>query len=603
LRTDGDLLALGFGPDGALWSVEEPGLLRHWDVRALRQLDWRPLEDLATLWAFVGVGLVASASDELVVWDARTGQRRAEWPMPAWVNAVAFTPDGQVLATGDDESIVRLWGPTSGQGPLHTLRGHDRAISALAFTADGARLASAGEDKLIRIWNVKTGALLGTLTGHTDRIPALAWHPDGRRLFSAGWDTTVRVWDVTTGDPIILLNSHAAQVHALAISPDGQRLASADSANAVHIWDAERYRTLTVLRDQARDAHCLTFSPDSQKLAFGGADRIIHLWDARRGAEEAEQFDPLLGRTALAITPARNGEAVLASLAPGTPLRVWDVTTGRPALELEGAGTLRSFAASPDGRWFAAAREGEGAPEWNGGPPIDRTTLGLWDGTTGKLAARLEGQAAPITALAFSPNSTLLASAGFQSSDVWLWDVAHREVALLIPGAVEGCSVEALAFHPRSRLLAVGGIDWLATSGADGAVALWDTTGQLERTFRGGARALAWAPSGRRLAVASLVQTVRVFDVAEGRLVHELIGHLDVTCLAYSPDGLWLATGGDDRTVRLWDARTGLEEGSLELDTQVKALAFTPDGRQIATGNGNTSCYLLQVRELLGAPE
>src|SRR5207245_4342062 len=103
LRTDGDLLALGFGPDGALWSVEEPGLLRQWDVRAQRQLDWRPLQDLATLWAFVSTGLVASASDELVVWDARTGERRAEWSMPSWVDAVAFTRDGQTIATGDDE--------------------------------------------------------------------------------------------------------------------------------------------------------------------------------------------------------------------------------------------------------------------------------------------------------------------------------------------------------------------------------------------------------------------------------------------------------------------------------------------------------------------
>src|SRR3954452_13713766 len=82
LHTDGDLLALGFAGDGTLWSVEEPGLLRQWDVRTCRQLNWHPLEEDATVWAFNGAGFVASASDELVVWDARTGGRQAEWPQP-----------------------------------------------------------------------------------------------------------------------------------------------------------------------------------------------------------------------------------------------------------------------------------------------------------------------------------------------------------------------------------------------------------------------------------------------------------------------------------------------------------------------------------------
>ncbi len=598
LHTDGDLLALGFAPDGALWSVEEPGLLRQWDLASRKQTDWHPLDAPATLWALAGeAGLLASASDELVLWDAASGTRQAEWPLPSWADAVTFTRDGRLLATGE-EACVRLW-DRSGQGPLQTLRGHERALSALAFSVDGQRLASAGEDKLIRIWDVTTGALLGTLAGHTDRIPALAWHPDGKRLFSAGWDTTVRVWDVAAQEPIILLNSHAGQVYALAVSPDGRLVASADSANVVHVWDVERYRALTVLREQAGEVHCLAFSPDSQVLASGGAERVIHLWDARRGPEQPDQLDPQLARTGLAVTP----DGRLASLAAGTPLRVWGLKSALPEVELEGEPVLRSFAASPDGHWFAAARaEGPGEPEWQGGPPIDRTTIGLWDGRTGKRHALLEGQAAPITSLAFSSDSALLASGGYLSSDVWLWNVPSGAVRLLIPGAAEGCSVEPLAFHPNGRLLAVGGIDWLATSGADGQVSLWDVVeGKRKGTLPGGARALAFHPDGSRLAVASLAQTVRLFDLAEMQIAEELTGHRDaVTCVAYSPDGHWLASGGDDRTVRLWDARTGLEEGMLELDTQVKALAFTPDGKQIATGNGNTSCYLLEVSELMG---
>jgi WD40 repeat protein len=150
-------------------------------------------------------------------------------------------------------------------------------------------------------------------------------------------------------------------------------------------------------------------------------------------------------------------------------------------------------------------------------------------------------------------------------------------------------------------LLAVGGIDWLATGGSDGAVHVWDVARPARRlTLRGGARGLAFHPAGRLLAAASLVRTVRVWDVRSGRLLRELAGHDDaVNCVAYSPDGRRLASAADDHTVRLWDAESGALLGVTELDTQVKALGFTPDGRSLYTGNGNTSCYQLKVQWLL----
>ncbi len=556
---DGDLLALGFASDGGLWSVEEPGVLRQWNALAKQQSNWHQLEELATLWCLSGSArLAAAGGDEVSIWETAGGDLRTNWPLPSWVTALAFHPDEQQLVTGHDDGVLRLWDIAT-QRLVRTMAGHRSPLSAVAFSSDGKLMASAGEDKTIHLWNVMGGEHCGSLHGHTDRIQALNWHPDGRRLVSAGWDSTARVWDVTTREPIILLNSHAGQLLTMAINQDGSILACADSANTVHVWDMSNYRTL---------------------------------W---QGADPENPPDSRLSRTCVAANP--DGTR-LASLGAGTNLRVWESTTAKLLIELKQEGPLRTFGASPDGRWFAASLAGDNAFDANGDP--DRTTLGLWDAVTGEKRSVLEGQAAPITALAFSPDSTVLASASSQSGDVWIWNVPTGNPAFLIPDAVDNCVVEALAISPQGCLIAVGGIDWLATSGTDGQVSLWDITKRRHVAgLRGGVTALAFHPNGRRLATATLMQSVRVWDVDTALLVAELTGHLDaVTCVAYSSDGCWLASGSDDRTIRLYQADGGSLHHSIELDSQVKALCFSPDNKYLYTGNANGSCYQVKVGQL-----
>lgn len=599
LHTDGELLALGLTVDGVLYSVEEPGELRSWDLRQRHSTGSVPLEGMAMVWAFNWASrLLASASDEVTVWEAASGRQLSSWPMPtaAWVSALAFQPGEAVLATGHEDGTVRIWDWAAGELRLE-IAAHPQTVSAVAFSWDGTRLATAGEDKLIHLWDVTTGQPAGTLTGHKDRIPGLLWHPDNRRLFSAGWDTTVRVWDTATCEPIILLNSHATQVHALALSADGKLLASADSRSTVHLWDTDRHVTVALLREATGEVRCLAFSPNDDRgnvgpavLVYGGADRLIYLWDSRQGAGGTGQTDPLVSRTAVALSP---DDRTLYGLGAGMPLRGWDVDRGDTTLTLQDSPLLRTAALSPDGRWIAAARvEGSAA---------DRTTLALYRTADGSRQAVCDGQQPPITALAFDPAGTLLAAGGIRSSDVWLWKVPAGEPALLIPDAVDSASVEALAFQPGGRLLAVGGIDWLATSRRDGQIVLWDVDARQPRLrIDRGAVAVAWHPDGSRLLVAGLDKIARVYDAATGQVLHELCGHQEtLTCLAVSPDGQLLVTGGDDRVLRVWDVRSGDAIAAWELDNPVRAVAFSRDGRYLYTGNSNTSCYQLELDQLL----
>ncbi len=614
LHTERDLLTLGIAGDGTVWSVEEPGRLRQWNLGTRKQLTEHVLDELATVWSFNWAArLLGSASDEVAVWEISSGEQLVSWSAQAWVTALAFQPGAPILATGHDDALICVWNWID-KKQLFDLRGHDQPISqALAFSPDRKRLATVCEGRLINLWDLNDGRLVGTLKGHTDRIPALAWHPDSRRLFSAGWDTTVRVWDTHTLEPIILLNSHATQVHALTLSADGKLLASADSDNAVHVWLTDENRTLTVLREQAGEVRCLAFTPDDGKgnlaapfLAWGTADRVIHLWDSKQLTVGGTGVDSLTSRTLVAVSP--DGKR-LYSLGAGTYLRIWDVESGSSALVLEGDPFLRSFAVSPDGKWIAAA---SGVPSDPG--PLsqrgdrrkseERNTLSLDDAATGKRQAVCEGQGAPITALAFSLDGTLLASGSVQSSDVWLWKVPSGEPLLLLPDAVEDCSVDALAFQPGGRLLAIGGIDWLATCGNDGEVVLWHLDErQTKFTLPGGATAIAFDPTGRLLACAGLNRTIRLWDVQDNRVVHEEEqAHSEtISCLAWSPDGRLLASGGEDRVIRLWSAASGELAGAWELDNPIESLAFTPDGKQLFTGNGNTSCYQIEVERVLAS--
>jgi WD40 repeat protein len=595
-RADGDLLALAFAGDGTLWTVEDPGLLRRWDLGGRRQLEWHLLSELENLWAFSRDGRVlASASDELSLWDVPTGQLQAVLPQPSWVTALALRGDAGLVATGHEDGSVGLWDAANDE-QLHELRGHRRQVSALAFSADGTRLASAGEDRVIRLWDVATGRECATLEGHNDRIPALAWHPRGHRLYSAGWDTSVWVWDALTAAPVILLNNHANQVQALAVTADGSRLACADSGQAVHLWDLATHRPLRVFRGFEGEVRCLAFRADGDALASGGSDRVVHLWDPNAAADDADIRGragpagdgprPRAGEPRVSMAVSPDGGR-LVSLCSGKGARVWDVATERKVLELEESSALSAVAYSPDGRWVAA-----------GG--VD-TTVRLWEAATGRRHATLEGPALPITALAFAPGGRTLAAASAIGCDVWLWDIERGTPALLVPDAVDGCSIEAIAFQPQGELLAVAGIDWLATGGSDGAVHIWDVAQRARRlTLAGGARALAFHPVGRLLAAASLVRTVRVWDARSGRLLRELAGHEDaVNWVAYSPDGRRLASAAEDHTVRLWDADSGALLGVTELDTQVKVLCFSPDGRSVFTANGNSSCYQLKAQRLV----
>ncbi|RYN21505.1 Vegetative incompatibility protein [Alternaria arborescens] len=306
-RNDGQVNALAFSPDGkTLASGFWTGFIKTWDTGS-----GRLLQTLSSHFSsadrgrvqsrgWVGAGprlrvsvnalafspdskMLASGSDDKTakLWNASSGkvlQTLKGHSGP--VNTVAFSPDSKTLASGSDDTAVKLWDAGSRKAP-QTPQGHSGLVNALAFSPNSKLLASGSRDEKVKLWDTSSGKVLRTLKGHSGSVNALAFSPDSTTLVSC--DTTLTLWDVGSGKMLHSTRPSLPPITAVAFSPDGRTLAWCRHADLVNLWDVRSWTTLKTLKSYSASISALAFSPDSKTLACGSRNETVELWDISLG--------------------------------------------------------------------------------------------------------------------------------------------------------------------------------------------------------------------------------------------------------------------------------------------------------------------------------
>jgi WD40 repeat protein/serine/threonine protein kinase len=451
-------------------------------------------------------------------------------------------------------------------------------VVSVAFSPDGERLATAGGDGAIKIWNSKSGKVTQTLKAGSGFVVSVAFHPDGEHLATADADRQVKVWDLATGQsvfagPCDVVHTNGAG-YSVAFSPDGRQLA-AGSDGAVKVWDWTKNQLLHTLPGHEKHGISVAYSRDG-RLASGSFGGIVKLWDAEAGGEPLSTFPKSseVRQPIGALAFSQDGKR-LATASYGRRVEVWDTTTGELLHTLPHSGLVFCIAFSPDGRRLASAGEDK--------------IVRIWDATTGREVLDLRGHSGACGYVAFSPDGRRLASASLDGT-IRIWDATslqqdEGQETLTFSGHSD--EIWSLAVSPDGEKIVSGGFSMPAK--------LWDAkTGRVNVEFNGHGQVVfcvAWSPDGERIASAGrdeMLFTVKVWDAQTGREFFAIQGGQEFFAVAFSPNGRFLVTGSADRTVQVWDAKTGHEVGTLGThDRLIRGVVFSRDGRHLASLSGD----------------
>ena len=275
-----------------------------------------------------------------------------------WIRSLAFSPDSQTLASGATDRKIILWDVAGGKSTA-TYNAAD-AVAALAYRPDGKVLAAGitGLGSQLELWDLAAGTkTVRDKTKKTGLVESVAYSPDGKWLACAGQALPIIVRDSADGKVVATLGSSDAYVHALAFGADSNTLAAAGQ-NQLQLWDVKE-KKVTATVPTPVDVISLAFSPDGRTLA-GGSNTVL-LCDVASQKVTTLPAEPHI-YYGIAFSP--DGKTVVSG-ADNSVVQLWDVASRKSTATLKTTALVHPVAISPDGKLLAAGL-------------IDKTIM-LWD--------------------------------------------------------------------------------------------------------------------------------------------------------------------------------------------------------------------------------
>jgi WD40 repeat protein len=465
----------------------------------------------------------------------------------------------------------------------------------MAYSKDGTLLALGGSDNHIRLFDATTGKEIRRWTGHQARtfspprnvknpfdllvdsvgqgnVTTLAFSPNGKTLASGGWDDMIRLWDVETGKERRKMLAHQAMVARVVFSPDGKTLASRGGIDGVlRFWDPQTGAELRKVENLSKvnpwrfyREVALDFSPDSKSVAVSDRKAIIFI-DAASGKE----IKRLAGyRDCMFVTFSPNGKLLASgglddAAKESYSLRLWDVGKGSETLRCDLPKTRKGGTEPPTG--IAFSPEGDKLIA-----AIAEMDTYLFDVKTGKQLHRLAHNWA--YRVAYAPDGKTVVS--LRGPALRLWNPKDGKERFLEFAGHQG-GVMSVAVSPDGTKVASAGEN----------IRLWETTtGKPIRILPGSAVSVAFAPDGKTLASAGGA-SVRLWDVASGKLLKKIDGKRLLRAVTFSPDGNYLAAGDEQAAIRIWNLQTEKESPPIDMQAIAESLslAFSPDSKTLAS--------------------